>query len=700
MRIPYPMPLPKWSDLINALTNSNTLDKCKDEILTFNSGYSIFSIASLRSAYLTKQINIFIPIFFCNQSLSLLRKNPLFKLIFYKINEDLTANIESIQKISSKYQPDIILGVHYFGSILDLTPLANFAKTCGAWLIEDCVHIFSKEGIPDYCGDFIITSPHKHFAIPGGACIKVLSMGPSAFGLKTQEINNQLFSLSMPYSQNEKLLLTFFCLRWFVKRALQKCVAFNLTRNKTSTDEYSEKKFHHINKFISNLLKISKKRRLHLSEAKMKVHNFWLESIEALLPYKNIKVKECNLIPYYLSFTSDSDINKIYKDLCNAMWPVSYWPDLPPEAYGNNDFGHQAIEIKNKLLHLPNHFDITSKQVFNCYQKYFSEISKTWRVKELEESEWIHYCKLTNLNYLQAWTYGEIKKLTSIFIKVRRLLILDQDNIPVSIAQVIGIKLFFLPTIYQLNRGPLLIHDRHPNLKQLSLQLVSIASIKRHLANNWSILYRICPEIKSSEFADYGMKLLGYKRANISSWASGIVFLTSSEAEIMHKLLPKWRNSLKKGLSTHQVVRKHDSHSQVFEFFLNAYENHKKNVGYSGIPTFDIKSIATFHSKNWSVNLFASYKGDDAYQVNPIGFLLSLGVGDTVTYLASVTTDLGKSMQSNSVLLWHSICDAKNNGYLFFDIGGLNQSTPPGIAHFKSGLNSSRYENAGVWRLF
>jgi lipid II:glycine glycyltransferase (peptidoglycan interpeptide bridge formation enzyme) len=57
-------------------------------------------------------------------------------------------------------------------------------------------------------------------------------------------------------------------------------------------------------------------------------------------------------------------------------------------------------------------------------------------------------------------------------------------------------------------------------------------------------------------------------------------------------------------------------------------------------------------------------------------------------------------MQANSVLLWQAILHAKHSACNWFDIGGLNEATPEGIAKFKQGLNAMPYELVGEWRRY
>ena len=75
------------------------------------------------------------------------------------------------------------------------------------------------------------------------------------------------------------------------------------------------------------------------------------------------------------------------------------------------------------------------------------------------------------------------------------------------------------------------------------------------------------------------------------------------------------------------------------------------------------------------------------------GFVYSISI-----YLIGLTTDIGRKYQANYAMLWLGILNAKRNGCSKFDIGGLNDDTPSGVAHFKNGLKSSMYSLSGEWR--
>ena len=83
---------------------------------------------------------------------------------------------------------------------------------------------------------------------------------------------------------------------------------------------------------------------------------------------------------------------------------------------------------------------------------------------------------------------------------------------------------------------------------------------------------------------------------------------------------------------------------------------------------------------------------------DPLGVLVTICSGDTALYLIGSSNDKGRQMQANSVLLWQAILHAKQSGCTGFDIGGLSDATPKGIAEFKQGLNAVPYQLVGEWR--
>jgi lipid II:glycine glycyltransferase (peptidoglycan interpeptide bridge formation enzyme) len=110
-----------------------------------------------------------------------------------------------------------------------------------------------------------------------------------------------------------------------------------------------------------------------------------------------------------------------------------------------------------------------------------------------------------------------------------------------------------------------------------------------------------------------------------------------------------------------------------------------------------LKALALQSGKKWKFYLLIA---NNEQNKEELGNLVSIHHGSTATYLIGNTKSLGRKYNANYVLLWTAIKNAKNEGCKWFDIGGLDSTTPHGIAHFKKGLKAAPYFLVGEWRKF
>ena len=82
----------------------------KEKLYFFSrSSWAIASIVLLK-----KNSCIFIPDFYCDEAIFLLRKLKV-NIIFYKLKLDNTIDIEDIKKKAKIHKPDVVLFCNYFG---------------------------------------------------------------------------------------------------------------------------------------------------------------------------------------------------------------------------------------------------------------------------------------------------------------------------------------------------------------------------------------------------------------------------------------------------------------------------------------------------------------------------------------------------------------------------------------------------------
>jgi lipid II:glycine glycyltransferase (peptidoglycan interpeptide bridge formation enzyme) len=167
-------------------------------------------------------------------------------------------------------------------------------------------------------------------------------------------------------------------------------------------------------------------------------------------------------------------------------------------------------------------------------------------------------------------------------------------------------------------------------------------------------------------------------------------------------LKSKWRNSLRKSEKLGVSVVRCESNQEVIKFLVKNYQDLKDSHGFDGLTSQFISLLAQQRGPHWSFNIFLAHEEglESNVENNIIGMVVTIISGCTSLYLLGVTGDKGRQMQANSTLLWHAILDAKRAGCEWFDVGGLSDQTPKGIADFKKGLNAITYELVGEWQWF
>jgi lipid II:glycine glycyltransferase (peptidoglycan interpeptide bridge formation enzyme) len=257
----------------------------------------------------------------------------------------------------------------------------------------------------------------------------------------------------------------------------------------------------------------------------------------------------------------------------------------------------------------------------------------------------------------------------------------------------------FLHVIARMNRGPLLKriinqYDRENTSGNVINILLNEAKKRR-----WWVV-QIAPELTQSLNAEKVLEETGLKKLASPPSASGLILLSHSIDDLLMSLKGKWRNCLKKGHRLGVVVSIKSGNSHALNTLISRYDELQNNKGFQGMSDSLIKSLANQHGKDWEFTIFIANEDINTGIERSVGMLVSIQHGDTSTYFIGATNDKGRKLQVNYVLLWEAILYAKQNGCVWFDIGGLNKITPTGVAHFKKGLRSELYSLVGEWRAF
>lgn len=322
-----------------------------------------------------------------------------------------------------------------------------------------------------------------------------------------------------------------------------------------------------------------------------------------------------------------------------------------------------------------------------------------FHVKEVSLDQWdIHWQHVPKANLLQSWQYGAAKEQAQGWRALRFLVSVSSGH-PVALAQMLTRSLPLLGGIARLNRGPLLLEDL-PEDQMIERALGVLRALMREARRRHWWVVQIAPELPDTETLVMGLTKMGLRRRPEPAWASGRLVLGIDENILLMGLNGKWRNCLRKGERLGVEAARHDGTGPEQDLLISVYAALQRSKGFEGIPEDLLRSLAAQQGNLWQFDLFVARAENAPASDEPIGMLVTVRHGDTATYLIGSTNDQGRKMQANSVLLWKAILHAKRSGCTWFDIGGLSDATPKGVAEFKKGVNAVSYALVGEWRWY
>jgi len=672
-------------------SNKGFWDSGSEENLFYlsRSSWSILSICIFRLKMLDKKrINIFLPDFFCNDPIALLDYSNI-NILYYEVDTQFKPNLNSINKLSEKFAPDIFLGVHYFGNPLVSNEIKSFCIKNKCWYIEDATHCLKRDKVIGEQGDFVIFSPYKHLAIPNGAILITRSKGPSKLKVtdfSSIRINTFLKSELKKFKFKNGLIKNdpFLTIKWLFKKLilipLNKSNLLSRFYMKVYKDglrlHYSEKiesyKISILSKYLMSRYDLDK-----ISKLRIRNQNIFNEVLsDKIEVHKSFKPKQkyFNHTPYIFPIILKSEVEAF--KLIDKGIPIVKWPLYPKASM------HSSKKFKNIYFILLNH-SINEEY----FKKIFNHKSKLKRIRILKSSsmECIEFGKMffSNVNITQSSCYGLSKAETeNKNIDFYKIMIGDKQ---IGFFQILRKKYFNLITLLRINRGPILANDIELNDRiDVILKILKFGNIF-----NLKVL-SITPDISYFSIESLFLKGLRSRRLRFSNWKSAIIDLNKSVDNLLLSLKPKWRNSLRKAQRENLIINRSSSTSEI-ENLLNHYLDDVKNKKFTGLNPELIKKMTKLQRDSQKLYVFKAKKGD-----LEVGSILISKQFKNLIYLIGWSSDEGRKVNVNYILLWEAIIYFKLEECKVFDLGGLIGNNHP-IDFFKLGMSGNYYENSGEY---
>jgi|GEM_PF-99413 dTDP-4-amino-4,6-dideoxygalactose transaminase len=671
------------------------------------SAWSLVRIAMWRITLSEKKsCSVWVPDYFCNTSLSLLRAIGV-ELIFYPVTTEMLPDFKACRQLAKEQQMDLFIIVHYFGEPVQAAIAKELCSQNNAWLIEDAAHVLRRTTDIGKYGDFILFSPHKLIAIPDGALLVVCPKGPAKLGkgLLTQFGEAKYWFKELSCLDERQAIFIrsslLYIFTWMMKRVLQKMGL----RGKELPTSYLEPPKRYM--MTSPISMISPKMNLFSLKllaaqvdeiptfARLRQRNLlhWKGILDKLnIPYQNINdPQKGGWTPYLAAFKLDySQAEEQFKRLRAQSLPIMTWPDLPLEVLEERNSHEVAYLLRHSHLFFPIHQTIRDRDL-SYMGRELVQADKKLQVKVSWDcstrTEWAAYLKKSERsNLLQSWEYGEAKQSIESWHVKRGVFSIDGQE--VAIVQVLEKRLLGFLKVYRINRGPLFLKE--PD--QATVYAV-FSVLKNEFAGllKRQLLFH-APGLTLNGSSLMLMSGLRYTLKNPKGWESVWIDLMLSVEKLRKQLNPKWRQMLVTAEKNHfllDVCTDLDS----FDWILKQCSEMMSSRNAGKIPVELYRDLQKrLDETSQPLTVFKAFSGEEL--VAGIGIIRH---GSAATYLLGWNGETGRKLKANQFLLWHAMLYLKEQGVKWFDLGGVDKEGVPGITEFKLGVNGEKYSLVGEY---
>jgi hypothetical protein len=320
-------------------------------------------------------------------------------------------------------------------------------------------------------------------------------------------------------------------------------------------------------------------------------------------------------------------------------------------------------------------------------------------VDDITESAWSALVpQFADANFYQTWAYGAVswgeKQLSH--------LVLREGTEPVALAQLRIVRIPVIGAgVAYLRWGPLW-RPQGAAADALVLKEM-LAALRREYVERRGLLLRIVPQFFTEDpvavpFLDT-LREFGFEReAKPSPYRTMRVDLRPEPALIRKRLDGKWRNQLNAAERNGLTVTE-GTGDELYGQFLVLYEEMMARKQFE--TTVDAREFGRIQQRlPEPQKMLVMISAKDGV---PQTGLVATAVGETGIYLLGATSNDGMKSKGSYLLQWRMMNALRERGCLYYDLGGINPETNPGVYHFKSGMGGEeatalgRYELRNNW---
>lgn len=305
------------------------------------------------------------------------------------------------------------------------------------------------------------------------------------------------------------------------------------------------------------------------------------------------------------------------------------------------------------------------------------------QVDQIAEGDWNSLLGgFADASIYQSWAYGAVRWGED---QLSHLVVL-RDRVPVGMAQLRIVRVPFLGAgIAYVPGGPACI--RRDGELDSTAWSATVKALAAEYVRKRKLTLRILPSVfrqdAIAEAVSSAMTRTGFlERRDLPCYKTLRVDLQHSVEEIRAALDRKWRNQLS-AAERNDLEISEGVQPELFHEFTSLYlEMFARKRFRTSVSVSEFEEIQKRLPDSQKMAILIARRNG-----HPVCGLVASTVGTTGVYLLGATGDDGLKAKGSYLLQWRLLQRLKVAGCHWYDLGGIDPDSNPGVYHFKQGLS-------------
>jgi lipid II:glycine glycyltransferase (peptidoglycan interpeptide bridge formation enzyme) len=277
-------------------------------------------------------------------------------------------------------------------------------------------------------------------------------------------------------------------------------------------------------------------------------------------------------------------------------------------------------------------------------------------------------------------------------------LVLRREGRVVAMAQIRIIKVPLLDRGVAFIRWGPLMRRRGAGFDEQVMRQMTAALCQEYVVRR-GLLLRVIPNLFENDPGAETIRShwlsLGFKpNHRVHHYHTARVDLSPDLDTLRANLQSRWRSYLKNAEKAGFIVTMDCGDDQYERFARMYHELMARKHFETGVDIEDFRQVQRTLPAASKMQVLVCQK--DGVDLNA---LVVSAHGDTGIYLLAATSDEGLKTRGAYLLQWRAMEHLKQQGFRWYDLGGMNPDRNPGVYQFKSGLGGAECSHLGCFEL-